>query len=124
MAKNQFKCDCNAVNHASVCRARANMPEDESINKLSDFYKMIGDVTRCKILLSLMTGEMCVCDLANSLSMTKSSISHQLNNMLKRGIVKRRRNGKEVYYSLDDEHVSDVIATSLVHIKHKSEELK
>ena len=122
MAKNQFKCDCNAVNHDSVCRARANMPDNEAIERLSAFYKMIGDVTRCKLLLSLMTGEMCVCDLANSLSMTKSSISHQLNNMLAKGIVKRRRDGKEVYYSLDDEHVSGIIATSLEHIRHKSEE--
>ena len=122
MARNQFRCDCNAVNHDAVCRARANMPEDAAIEKLSEFYKMIGDVTRCKLLLSLMTGEMCVCDLANSLSMTKSSISHQLNNMLAKGIVKRRRDGKEVYYSLDDEHVSGIIATSLEHIRHKSEE--
>jgi len=121
MAKNQFRCDCNVVNAHLVEQALSQMPDSDSIGRLSRFYKTIGDETRCKILISLMQAEMCVCDLANILSMTKSSVSHQLNNMKAAGIVKCRREGKEVYYSLDDAHVEEIFAVSLDHIRHKME---
>jgi ArsR family transcriptional regulator len=118
MPKNEFICDCNAVNEELVQKALSAMPDREVIERLSGFYKIIGDATRCKMLFALMQSEMCVCDLANVLSMSKSSISHQLNKMRERGVVKCRREGKEVYYSLDDSHVEKIFTIGFEHIEH------
>ena len=76
---------------------------------------------RIKILFVLDHNEMCVCDIANVLNMTKSSISHQLSTLRLNGIVKCRREGKEVYYTLDDSHVKEVFEVALSHVKHKRE---
>ena len=124
MPKNEYLCDCNIVHEESVERARREMPGDSVITNISDFYKIMGDPTRCRIICALKENEMCVCDLCNVLSMSKSSISHQLAKMREYGVVKCRRDGKEVYYSLDDSHVLDILSTTLTHIdhKHKGEE--
>ncbi len=119
MTANNFHCDCNAVNTELVSEVLKSMPEDGTFQKLADFYKIIGNDTRCKIIYALSINEMCVCDLANVLSMTKSSISHQLSKMREAGVVKCRRDGKEVYYSLDDQHIAGIFAISLAHINHK-----
>ncbi len=119
MAKNEYICDCNAVHQEKVDNTRQKMPTDFIFDGLAGFYKIIGDKTRCKLLFALLQNEMCVCDLANVLSMTKSSISHQLAKMKDYGVVKSRREGKEVYYSLDDEHISEIFEISIEHIKHK-----
>lgn len=95
------------------------MPEDATFQRLAEFYKIIGNDTRCKLIYSLSINELCVCDLANVLSMTKSSISHQLSRMREAGVVKCRREGKEVYYSLDDQHIAGIFAISLAHVNHK-----
>ncbi len=119
MSNNNFICDCNAVHQELVESVLKAMPEDEVFLKLADFYKIIGNDTRCKLIYALSINEMCVCDLANVLSMTKSSISHQLSKMKDAGVVKCRRDGKEVYYALDDEHISGIFAITLAHINHK-----
>lgn len=119
MPKNEFLCDCNIVHEESVERARREMPDDSIITNISDFYKIMGDPTRCRIICALKENEMCVCDLCNVLSMSKSSISHQLSKMREYGVVKCRRDGKEVYYSLDDSHVLDILSTTITHIDHK-----
>ncbi len=119
MSKNEYVCDCNAVHQEKVTDTINKMPNDYIFDNLAGFYKIIGDKTRCKLLFALMQNEMCVCDLANVLSMTKSSISHQLSKMRVYGVVKCRREGKEVYYSLDDEHISTIYKISIEHIKHK-----
>ena len=119
MTANNFHCDCNAVNTELVNNVLKNMPAENVFQKLADFYKIIGNYTRCKIIYALSLSEMCVCDLANLLSMTKSSISHQLSKMRESGVVKCRRDGKEVYYSLDDEHIAGIFAISLAHVNHK-----
>lgn len=119
MSNNSFMCDCNAVHHELVENVLHAMPADEVFAELADFYKIIGNDTRCKIIYALSINEMCVCDLANVLSMTKSSISHQLAKMKDAGVLKCRRVGKEVYYSLDDEHISGIFAISLAHVNHK-----
>ena len=121
MPKNEFICDCNIVHKDAVDRSLKDMPSDEMIKELSDFYKIMGDSTRCRIICALHGGEMCVCDLCNVLSMSKSSISHQLSKMRESGLVKSRREGKEVYYSLDDSHVLEIFDTTLAHIRHKKE---
>lgn len=121
MSKNEFVCDCNAVNYEIVEKTIARMPKENTFQGLADFYKIMGDATRCKIIFALQQNEMCVCDLANVLSMTKSSISHQLSKMRNSGVVKSRREGKEVYYSLDDEHIDEIFTITMTHIEHKHE---
>lgn len=120
MAKNEFICDCNVIHQDTVDKAISMMPDVEMFYRLSDFFKLLGDTTRCKLLFALDKQEMCVCDLANVLSMSKSSVSHQLGTLRRSGIVKCRKVGKEVYYMLDDEHVTQVFEVALHHISHKN----
>lgn len=118
MSKNEFICDCNIIHEDVVNKTLAKMPEQELFNKLAEFFKIIGDTTRTKILFALDENEMCVCDIANVLGMSKSSISHQLGTLRRKGIVKCRREGKEVYYMLDDEHVRQVFEVGVEHVEH------
>ena len=124
MPKNEFICDCHPIDEELVIKTKEAMPNNETLKILADFFSIIGDNTRCKILFALKENEMCVCDLANVLSMTKSSISHQLNKMKTAGIVKCEKIGKQVFYSLDDNHVFDIFDISLKHINHKYKEKK
>jgi ArsR family transcriptional regulator len=119
MSKNQFTCDCSAIHHQLVACASENMPDFRLLAGVSDFFKILGDPTRCRIIFALLEHEMCVCDLAYLLSMTKSSISHQLSKMRQAGMVKCRREGKEIYYSLDDDHVAQILTITAAHIRHK-----
>jgi ArsR family transcriptional regulator len=119
MARSEFSCDCNVIHQDAVNQVLSLMPEEKTLNHLADLYKLIGDTTRCRILFALDHSEMCVCDLANVLNMTKSSISHQLAVLRRSGIVKCRKSGKEVYYSLDDEHIIKLFEIGLEHIKHE-----
>ena len=97
------------------------MLSDKVINEVASFFKIVGDPTITKILSILDKNELCVCDIANLLNMTKSSISHQLKTLKEASIVKSKKDGKEVYYTLDDEHVSEVFEVALYHIGHKKE---
>ena len=119
MSKNEFICDCNIIHENIVRDTLSKMPEDDLFNKLAEFFKILGDTTRAKILFALDQNEMCVCDIANVLGMSKSSISHQLGTLRRAGIVKCRKQGKEVYYMLDDEHVSRLFELGIEHIEHK-----
>ncbi len=119
MARSEFTCDCNIIHQDVVNDALSKMPDVNTFNKLAELFKLIGDTTRCKILFALDQREMCVCDLANVLNMTKSSISHQLATLRKNEIVKCRKSGKEVYYTLDDEHIVELFEIGLEHINHK-----
>jgi cadmium efflux system accessory protein len=119
MTRNEFICDCNVIHQEAVDKVLSKLPNEDTFNRLADLYKLIGDTTRCRILFALDQDEMCVCDLANVLNMTKSSISHQLAVLRRSGIVKCRRNGKEVYYTLDDDHIVKLFEIGLEHINHK-----
>ena len=119
MSKNEFICDCNVIHQDVVDNVSKNLPEFNTFLKLADFFKLLGDTTRAKILFSLDKHEMCVCDIANVLGMSKSSISHQLGTLRRAGIVKCRKEGKEVYYMLDDDHVKKSFELGLEHIEHK-----
>lgn len=119
MSKNEYICDCNMLHKELVNDTLSKMPEEKTLNNLADFFKIMGDPTRCKLLFALLQNEMCVCDLANVLSMTKSSISHQLSKMKNVGLVKCRKSGKTVYYSLDDQHISEIFEVGIEHINHK-----
>jgi ArsR family transcriptional regulator len=95
------------------------MPEEENLFDLADLFKVFGDSTRVKILYALFSAEMCVCDIAVLLGMTKSSISHQLRVLKQTKLVKNRRDGKIVYYSLDDKHIKNIFSQGLEHITEK-----
>lgn len=112
-------CDCNVIHENVVEDVKSKMLDTEFISEISTFFKILGDNTRVKILFALDHNEMCVCDIANVLNMTKSSISHQLSYLKDLNIVKSRKSGKEVYYSLDDEHVKEVFEVAISHIEHK-----
>lgn len=120
MSKNEFSCDCNVIHQEVVDTVLRKIPNEDTFNKLADLFKLIGDTTRCRILFALDQNEMCVCDLANVLNMTKSSVSHQLAVLRRSGVVKCRRSGKEVYYTLDDEHIVKLFEVGLEHINHKN----
>ena len=119
MSKNEFICDCNVIHQDVVDETIKKMPEEDLFNKLAEFFKILGDTTRMRILFALDQNEMCVCDIANVLGMTKSSISHQLGTLRRSGIVKCRKEGKEVFYMLDDDHVKEVFEIGIKHIEHK-----
>jgi ArsR family transcriptional regulator len=118
MSKNEFICDCNVIHEEVVNSTINKMPEENIFNKLAEFFKILGDTTRVKILFALDQNEMCVCDIANVLGMSKSSISHQLGTLRRSNIVKCRKVGKEVYYTLDDDHVQKSFELGLEHIEH------
>ena len=112
-------CDCNIIHEDVVKDTLKQMADEDLLNKVAEFFKILGDTTRVKILFALDKNEMCVCDIANVLNMSKSSISHQLSTLRQNGIVKCRREGKEVFYSLDDEHVKQVFEVGIEHIEHR-----
>ena len=119
MSRNEFSCDCNIIHKEAVDKVLNKMPSENTFNHLADLFKLIGDTTRCRTLFALDQDEMCVCDLANVLNMTKSSVSHQLATLRRSGIVKCRKNGKEVCYTLDDDHIVQLFEIGLEHINHK-----
>ncbi len=113
---NDERCDCNIIHEDLIEKVRGVLPSAENLSLLADFFKVFGDQTRIKILSSLAESEMCVCDIAYLLNMTQSAISHQLRVLKQARLVKNRKDGKVVYYSLDDNHVKQIIDQGLVHI--------
>ena len=111
--------DCEAINPDLVENLRPKMPEETLLYELSDFFKVMGDGTRIKLLWALDESELCVGDLAVLLNMTKSAVSHQLKTLRVSKLIKSRKEGKTVIYSLDDAHVHEVLAKSIEHIKEK-----
>ncbi|MDR1315637.1 MAG: metalloregulator ArsR/SmtB family transcription factor [Spirochaetales bacterium] len=109
-------CDCSVIHEEVVASVRKKMPDDETLLNLADLFKVFSDSTRVKILCALLRAEMCVCDIAALLGMSKSAISHQLRTLRQTRLVKYRREGKVVYYSLEDEHVGNIFAQGLVHV--------
>jgi len=113
------KCDCNFIHDEIVGKVKNKMPEDEKLYDLADLFKVFGDSTRIKILWALDKSELCVCDLSALLGMTKSAISHQLKSLRESKLVKFRKSGKIVFYSLDDSHIKDILEK--VDIKRESD---
>ncbi|CDA34801.1 transcriptional regulator ArsR family [Firmicutes bacterium CAG:536] len=113
------RCDCKAKNEDLIQKVKGQLPDFNTIMELSDFLKVMADSTRLQLLMSLQQSEMCVSDLANVLNMTKSAVSHQLKALRLSKLVKSRKDGKTVYYSLDDEHIEEILAMSINHIQEK-----
>ena len=106
-----------AHDHSELLKKIKNdMPADELLQDLGDLFKIFGDTTRIKIMYALYEGEMCVCAISELLNMTQSAISHQLKTLKDANLVSARRKGKEIYYSLSDEHVKSIIAEGFEHI--------
>lgn len=117
--KNEFVCDCHPVDPAKTEKVILSLPEGDALQRLSSFYQVLANPNRCKLVFALLEEELCVCDLANVLSMTKSAVSHQLAMLRKNGVVKCRKYGYRAYYSLDDKHVEDMFRLGLAHMAHR-----
>lgn len=109
---------CHIVNEKLVEEAKAGISNRAELDYLSELFKLLSDPTRMKLVLALSCGEMCVCDLGAALGMTKSAISHQLKTMKQCSVVMSRREGKNVFYSLHDQHMTDIIALAACHAGH------
>ena len=112
------KSDCTPMCLESIEQVKKNMPKDQDVDQVVAFYKVLGDKTRLRILYALKEQEMCAGDIAVLLDMTKSAVSHQLAVMRNMHQIKSRREGKNVFYSLDDEHIVDILEEALVHMVH------
>ncbi|HHW24276.1 MAG TPA: metalloregulator ArsR/SmtB family transcription factor [Bacillota bacterium] len=121
MGKNDPACDCDVIHTDMVESVRAKMPDESELYELSDFFKVLGDSTRAKIISALDAGEMCVCDLAALLGMTKSAISHQLGLLRRNNLVKNRREGRVVFYSLSDDHIRQIYEMGIEHIRERAD---
>ncbi|MDU2638965.1 MAG: metalloregulator ArsR/SmtB family transcription factor [Finegoldia magna] len=114
---NDEKCEVTLIHEDNVKKAINELPDDELIADLSDMFKIFGDQTRVKILMALESGELCVCDIAAVMDMSQSAISHQLRVLKQSNIVKTRRQGKVVYYSISDDHVKEIFDIAIVHVQ-------
>ena len=117
MENNIEVCSCSTIHEDVVEKVRQSIPQEETLYDLAELFKVFGDSTRIKILCVLFETEMCVCDIAALLNMTQSAISHQLRVLKNARLVKYRKEGKVVFYSLDDEHVKQIFDQGLIHIK-------
>lgn len=115
--KNLPTCEHEEHHREAVAESLGRMPGETTLYELSDFFKILGDSTRMRILFALDGAPLCVCDLADLLGMTKSAVSHQLKILRQSDLVTYRKVGKNVYYTLADDHVGSIIETALAHIE-------
>lgn len=114
-----YGCEVEKVHEGIVERVSAALPDEEILADVAELFKVFGDTTRTRILSALFVSELCVCDIARILGMTKSAVSHQLRILRQTKIVKYRKSGKEVIYSLDDGHIAEIFKTALEHLKEE-----
>jgi ArsR family transcriptional regulator, lead/cadmium/zinc/bismuth-responsive transcriptional repressor len=112
-------CEIDVIDAEAVARARASMLPDESAALLAESFSMLGDPTRVKMISVLMGSELCVCDLAALLGVSQSAVSHQLRLLRAMRMVKYRKEGRMVYYSLDDQHVENLLLQGLEHVAER-----
>ncbi len=110
-------CSVTVVNYEKVDAVRKQLPADTEILALSETFKVLGDPTRLRIVLALAKEELCVCDLATLIGLSVSAISHQLRFLRNMRLVKFRKEGKMVYYALDDEHIETIIGEAQTHVR-------
>ena len=114
---NEFVCSVPEQHDDIINSVGAVMPNDDELCSLAEFFRVFGDSTRIKILYALSKAEMCVCDIAELLGVSQSAVSHQLQILRASRLVRYRREGKTVFYSLNDEHIFSIIGQGLEHIK-------
>jgi ArsR family transcriptional regulator len=123
MKRDEMVCDCDVIHEDVVNAVKEKIPDDSDIYDLSDFFKILGDSARTKIIWALDESEMCVCDLAVLLNMTKSAVSHQLRSLREANLVKNRREGKNIFYSLADDHVKQIFEKGLEHTRERKNKI-
>ena len=111
--------NCSVIHQETVNEVRKNMLDEDHLFSLAELFKVFGDSTRINILNALNISEMCVCDIAAALNMGRSAISHQLRVLKQSKLVKYRKDGKVVYYSLDDQHVNQILNQGLIHLDER-----
>ncbi|PHA01471.1 transcriptional regulator [Bacillus pseudomycoides] len=116
---NEEACLQNVIHQEIVEQVQQTIPKDESLSQVAELFKVLGDRTRTRILHALFEAELCVCDLAYLLGMTQSSISHQLRVLKQAKLVKNRKEGKVVYYSLADDHVIRIFEQAFEHVNEE-----
>lgn len=116
MQEHIHTCDCTILHEDSVKYVKDNFLDETAFDQLSLFFKVFADPTRLKIIYALDQKELCVCDIAAVLGMTKSAVSHQLALLKQSDLVKYRREGKTVFYSLEDDHICKIFESGLEHI--------
>ena len=114
---NEELCECTVIHEDAVNNVKENMLDDGLIYDLAEFFKVFADSTRMKIIYALMEHELCVCDIANIVQTTQSAISHQLRILKQSKLVKFKKIGKVVYYSLDDDHIAQIVKKGREHIE-------
>ncbi len=117
MIKSSHICGENNISVDIIAKRRAEMPLEEKLFDLADFFKNFSDGTRIKILFAIDKEAMCVCEIADTLNMTLSAVSHQLRTLKSSNLIRSQRRGKNIYYSLADDHVRDIIEKALEHIE-------
>lgn len=110
-------CEVSVIHEDVLARVRAKMPDETPVYEVSELFKVFGDSTRIKILYALFEAELCVCDISKLLGLTQSAVSHQLRVLKNSRLVKFRREGKTVFYSLADDHVRKIIGQGMEHIR-------
>lgn len=110
-------CDYIHIHEDTVRKVQEAMPEEEILYDLAEFYKIFADSTRIRILYVLLQAEMCVCDIGKILGVSQSAVSHQLRQLKQMKLVKYRREGKTIFYSLSDSHIESIISQGLEHIR-------
>ena len=113
-------CSFLHVHADKVEQVRSLLPDEETLNRLSDLFRVFGDGTRIRILYVLFEQEVCVCDIANLLGMTQSAVSHQLRVLKSARLIRSRRDGKTIYYSLSDDHVRTLLSQGTEHISEEN----
>ena len=111
-----YQCEQTVIHEDLVKSVREKMPEEEPLYDLAELFKVFGDSTRIKIIWALFESEMCVCDIAYLLNVTQSAISHQLRVLKNSRLVRYKKAGKIVYYSLNDEHIKQIFELGMEHI--------
>lgn len=114
--ENLVNCDDECIHNDIVNEVIAKLPDEELLYDVAELFKVFGDSTRVRIICALFESEMCVCDIAAVLNMTQSAISHQLRVLKQARLVKYRRDGKTVYYSLADDHIQNIFDQAFEHI--------
>lgn len=112
-------CDCDIIHEETVGNVRKSMLKDDVYYNLAEFFKVFSDITRIKILNALILSEMCVCDIGALLNLNHSAVSHQLRVLKQTRLVKYRKEGKVVYYSLNDDHIKEIFDKGLIHVNEK-----
>ena len=115
-AEHDHRCACGSAEHLSPDQPPESLPDEELLYDLADLFKVFGDTTRIKMLYALMGQELCVADLAELIGATQSAVSHQLRTLKQVRLVKFQRDGKNVIYSLSDDHVYTMLAQGMTHI--------